>query len=499
MKLALAKDMKQMDERMMEDIASTQLMKQAAQAVYECICERFEKGKHILILCGSGNNGGDGYALAHLAKDTYQVEILALKKPATNDAMFFYELVKEEVRILSSFELQRYDLIVDGLFGTGLDRVITGEYVNLIQQVNDSCAYKLAIDIPSGVHADTGNILGTAIQADLVVSFQFAKRGLYVYPGYTYCKEIIVKDIGIKKEYQVLEHPMSVLDAKTVSNMLPKRLAHSHKGTYGKVLMIGGSASMHGAITMAADSALHSGIGTLTLFIPNDIREIVSMKLMEAMLINVPSVDGYFAKEAIPVLQESIASYDVVMIGCGMGRTPVGEKLLEVVLTSAKPCVIDADALYFLGNHLELLKRDAPVILTPHLKEFSYLSQYLMEEILKNPINCGETFIKGFPNVTLVLKDHRTLIFHQKQTYINIRGSNALAKGGSGDVLCGIITGLFAQGKENLNAACCGVFVHALSGEYGANMHSEYSLLPHELRDYFDHIFQELCHLSKKA
>lgn len=496
MKLVTSKDMNAMDKKMMNDISSTQLMKQAAQSVYECVCDQVPFGKKILVICGSGNNGGDGYAFAYLAKSQYNIHIISLYEPQTADAKYYRKRIENEVPILSQCNIESYDVVIDAIFGTGLHREINDDTKQLIQEVNNVNVYTISIDIPSGIHADSGEVLGVAVQADLVVTFQYAKRGMYFYPGYTYCKEIVVKDIGILKQYQNIEQPIELLTKENVGTFIPKRYAHSHKGTYGKVLMIGGSASMHGAITLAADSALHSGIGTLTLFIPKDIREIISNKLIEAMLINAPSEHGFFSKDAIPLLREHIENYDVVMIGCGLGRNEVSMALLEVVLKSNKPCVVDADALYMLGQNPALLKREASVILTPHLKEFSYISQFTMDEIQQDRFACVQAFLSEFKNVTLVLKDERTLIFHQNQIYLNIRGCDALAKGGSGDVLCGLITSFFAQGKIAAYAACSGVYMHAVSSEYVSQRHTTYSVLPHELRDSFDAVFQDLLEIK---
>ncbi len=499
MRLATTEDMQRMDQRTIARMSSIDLMNTAAYAVYEELEKRFAHGARILIICGSGNNGGDGYALALHAHKSYSVSILKYRKPQSKDACHFHELALQAgIRMMEFAAFDEFDVIVDAMFGTGLKRAITGDGEEIIRAVNASSAYVISVDIPSGIQADLGKILGCAVCADLSVTFQFAKRGMYLYPGCTCSKEIVVKDIGIAAEDAQIKQPIAILDEKIIRQFLPKRTPHSHKGTYGNVLMIGGSASMHGAITMAADAALHSGLGTLTLMIPEDIREIVSSRLLEAMLICAPSALGYFAEGAERIAEERMEVYDLIVIGCGMGRNTVGEKLVQRVLATDKPCVIDGDALYLLGRNLSWLKRSAPVILTPHPKEFSYLCHRSVEEILQDPIAAARDFLQEYPQVTLVEKDERTLIFHRDAIYLNIRGNNALAKGGSGDVLCGLISGLFAQSKEPLTAACSGVFLHALCAEILAREHSLYTILPHQLCDVLDRAFQ-LITMSEDA
>lgn len=499
MQLATVADMKEMDKKTILKSSSIRLMESAAKRVYEVIQKRFLHHQKLLIVCGSGNNGGDGYALACYAYQNYDVHIFQAEYPKSEDALHFYKKAKKvHIPILQQLpDVDTYDVVIDALFGTGLNREIIKQK-EIINIINSASATVLSIDIPSGIHGDSGQVLGCAIHADIVVTFQFAKRGLYFYPGYMYADEIIVADIGIALMDQVLQQPIELIDAAIAHRFLPKRENHSHKGTYGKVLMIGGSVAMHGAITMAAYSALHSGLGTLTLMIPESIYPILANKLLEAMLLIAEQEDGYFGKGSVSLLQANLKKYDMIMIGCGLGRKETSEQLVHEVLLSDKPCVIDADALYLLGKDMSYLKRDAQTILTPHIKEFSYLCHKSIQEIQEHPIDIATAFLAEYPNVTLVLKDERTLIFHKQQIYMNIAGSHALAKGGSGDVLCGLITGLFAQSKEPLHASVCGVYLHALSAEILMRKHSAYTILPHHLYPAFDDAFQFLEQSSNK-
>ncbi len=289
---------------------------------------------------------------------------------------------------------------------------------------------------------------------------------------------------------------MQILEERFISEILPKRKEDSHKGTYGKCLMIGGSARMHGAITLCAKAALRSGIGTLTLFVPSCIREIISMKLDEAMLIPAPcNEEGYFSLEATSLLEKELSQFEFVVIGNGIGRGIGARKLLETVLFSHLPCIIDGDALYLLKDYKHLLHRDAAVLLTPHPKELSYLSAYPLEEIKIHREQILAAFCKTYPNVCIIAKDAKTMIAYQKDFFLNVIGNHGLAKGGSGDVLCGICAGLYGQGKDMKTSAICGVYVHAKAADLLKESMSCTSMLPSDVIEKLSDVF---CLLEKR-
>lgn len=460
-------------------IPSILLMERAAYAVKSYMDTQNIKDQHILIVCGPGNNGGDGFALAvQLVQDGYaHVEIYCccpLEQMSTDEAVFAkiakaYAICWHTYRNINEIQvlLRRQDVLVDALFGTGLSRCIEGFYDALILEMNLTKCKKISIDIASGVHGDHGQLMNCAFQADVTISFEGYKCGQLLYPGSVYNHHVIVKSIGIPKCILASIPPiLEVLDEPLVKHMLPLRHAHSHKGSYGKGLLVGGSMRMHGALTLAAKAALHSGIGTCTLFVPDCIATIMAMKLEESMLLGVPSEQGFFHPYAVDVLKRHISAFGLITIGNGMGRSEATLDLVKVVLQSDKPCILDGDALYVLGENCEYLQRDVDVILTPHIQEMSYLTGLSKEEIIKDPLHVAMTFAKRYPRVIVVLKDQHTIITDGTTTYMNIRGNHALAKGGSGDVLCGIITGLYAQSKHALHAAACGVYVHACCAEY---------------------------------
>lgn len=495
MKAVSVETMRKMDETAVRTfgIPSSILMEHAAMALCSYFLQQVDKSRHILILCGPGNNGGDGFALARLlvqegylhvqlhCKVTYgqmsQEEAIFAKIAESYGIPCSHSEQLEDIKAL----LEDADIVVDALFGTGLSRNLTGFYDQLILQVNLANAYVISIDIASGIHGDSGSIMGCAIQADITLTFESYKLGQILYPGSAYSGRILPLAIQMPPVIEQQAEGLLVLEDALVRELLPQRCAHSHKGTYGKALMIGGSKAMHGAITMAAKAALRSGIGTLTLFVPDCISLLLASKLEESMIISAASEDGCFGREAILALKRILSQYDMIIIGNGMGRNEVTKALVETVLESDRPCILDGDALYEAGKLLPALKRPYPTILTPHVKEMSYLSGHTIQNIQQDPLFVLNEFLQNYPHTTIALKDAHTIIADAHQMYVNLAGNHALAKGGSGDVLCGILAGLFGQSKDALHAAACAVYVHALTADLLITDEDANSILPNDL------------------
>lgn len=290
---------------------------------------------------------------------------------------------------------------------------------------------------------------------------------------------------------------MRILDENLIIELLPRRQTNAHKGMYGKCLMVGGSSRMHGAITLCARSALRSGIGTLTLFVPSCIREILSLKMEEAMIISAScDEEGYFSKEANELLKREISQYEFVVIGNGMGRTKASLSLVETVLNSDLPCILDGDALYLIKDKKELLYRKAQVLITPHPKELSYVSGYTMEEIKEHRESILDALCIQYPNLCIVAKDAQTMISFQQHRYLNTIGNHGLAKGGSGDVLCGICAGLYGQCKNMETSAICGVYIHAKAADLLRKSMSCVSMLPSDVIEKLSDVF---CLFEKRG
>lgn len=505
MRVIDTQSMRMLDQRTIHDygVSSKELMKRAAMGIKEQLDAYKALDESILIICGPGNNGGDGFALAVLLHEAHYSHVhllcdVALTSMSEDELFYARQALHAQIPLYDTLHdakelMAHHSIVVDALFGTGLSRAITGRYETLIQEINASKACVISADMPSGVDSDTGCVKGCAVRADYTITFACLKKGQLLYPGSMLCGRLIVKDIGIPETAFHDVCYADVLSDRTIKEYLPKRNAHSHKGTYGKVLLVGGSRAMHGALTLCARGMLRSGVGTLTLFIPSSITEIQAYKMEECMLISAPDHEGYFAMEAVELLKERMHDFDMIVIGNGMGRCEAGNELVKTVLKSDLPCVLDGDALFACADHMELLKhRKSQTILTPHPKEMSYLTGRAVKEITSDSFHSAQCFINEYPEVVLVEKDQYTIIADKNRMSVNMAGNNALAKGGSGDVLCGIISALFAQGHDAYKAACCGVYVHASCGDELAKREDANSILPSDLIQELSSIYRRL-------
>ncbi|MGL4798362.1 MAG: NAD(P)H-hydrate dehydratase, partial [Cellulosilyticaceae bacterium] len=382
-------------------------------------------------------------------------------------------------------------LIVDALFGTGLSREVVGKYKEVIDFMNGlEKPYKISIDIPSGIQCDTGHVLGCAMKVHQTITFECLKMGLCVYPGIVHAGEVKVVKIGIPpKLRESVGFIGETIDLAFWQQHLPQRPFRSNKGSYGKVLLIGGAKSMAGAISLATKGCMKVGAGLVRVAVPEIIYPIVESSVLEAMVIGCEDTAGFFDEQALERIDALIDQSEVVAVGPGMGRTDVTEKIIEKVLASNKPCVIDADGLYGLRPFLDQLKhRVAPVILTPHPGELSALSGDAIKDILENPVQISKAFVETYGG-TLVLKLERSLVVGEGRVLVNTTGNTGLAKGGSGDVLMGMITGFLAQKVTGVEAAALGVYAHGKAAEIGSEQKGCYSLLPHELCTFVEKLF----------
>lgn len=497
MEIVNTDDMRRMDAEAIHEygIPGIVLMEHAAMAVMEYMRENIAADSRIMILCGPGNNGGDGFALARLLVEAGYTHVrihcsVPYDRMSHDEAIYARIAESYGIEILQTQDMEilkpaldAADVVVDALFGTGLSRNIEGFYDVLILYLNLLHKHVISIDIASGVHGDTGKIMNCAVQSSVTITFECLKKGQLLYPGSSYCGDILVKKITLPKRVkEAIRDKIHLLDEDIVKSFLPKRDPHSNKGSFGKVLMVGGSSFMHGAITLAAKAALLSGTGTLTLFLPDCITDIISMKLEESMLMLAPSMNGTFSMISVDLLKRNLDHYDLITIGNGMGRNEVTGAMVQAVLESNRPCLLDGDVLFEAGRMQELIQhRKAVTILTPHPKEMSYLCGCSVKEVLQDPLQCAQDFVRGCENVVLVLKDQHTIIAEKDSVYMNTAGNHALAKGGSGDVLCGILTGLYAQGKQPLQAAAAAVYVHASAADELIHHMDAYSIQPNDL------------------
>lgn len=447
-------------------IPSLILMEHAALGCTKIIQKHLQPGDQILILCGPGNNGGDGLAIARLLQRPCFVYTSKASSMSNDERIQWDMLEKNEQVHFSSFEetlslIQNADMVIDAVFGNGLSRNIEGNYKTLIDAVNASNAFVISVDINSGLDATTGKILNTCIISDLTICLDCIKTGQLINDGKKVCSKLECIPIGIPQTIHASLKTAILLDSEEAKQLLPRRSNDGHKGTFGKALMIGGSYAMHGAITMAARACYQSGIGTLTCFVPNCIHDILAQKMEFAMLKNGDDIDGYFSKDAAQKLSNEIGKYDIVTIGNGMGQQESTKELVQKALQLSTCTLLDADACWAIREHPELLRQDFSIILTPHIKEMTYLCHRSLSEILQDPFGTVQEFCTSYPNCTLVLKSDITLIGHKDQMYVLHQPNSALAKGGSGDILCGIIAGLYGQCRNAFQAAAIGTYIHS--------------------------------------
>lgn len=450
-------------------IPSLILMEHAAIGCVKIIKNEVSIDKKICVLCGPGNNGGDGLAIARLLHHQgYDVfTSVPSRESMSVDENIQFEMIKS-LNIEYSNELdttlkniRASDVIIDTLFGNGLSRDIAGNYETIINEVNSSNKLVYSIDIASGIHATTGKVLNCAIKANCTITLDCFKEGHWIYPGKEYCQNLKLVDIGIPKYIHEQSDKAVYIDEDYVKSIFPKRDNHSHKGSFSKALMIGGSKEMPGAISLASKACAHSGIGTLTIMEPDCIGDILFQQMDFAMHIRCKDIDGHFDRSAVEQLNKHIDNYDFVTIGNGMQRNDETIKLVEAVLKSNKPVIVDADGLWALSNLKELLKREYDTILTPHIKEMSYICGKSVKEILEAPFDGIRDFCKEYPNCTVILKSDITYIGYKNEVYVFSNPNSALAKGGSGDILCGIIAGLYGHRIRSVDAAVCAVYTHS--------------------------------------
>ena len=467
------------------------LMEQAALASTKEIVHLFPLRKErILILAGKGNNGGDAMAVARLlVQKGYLVTVFVVSNRPVNVSNFSesakvqYEILKKmNIPIVTNLPSDSYDIIIDGIFGVGLNRTITGNTETVINQINTFHGYKIALDIPSGIHASTGQICGTAFRADMTITFAFLKQGLFFLEGIKYAGKVVKKEIGITKDSFFDQPPNMFTLTGDIKEYLPERNPLGHKGCFGKILLIAGSKDMGGAAILVGKAAMMSGCGMLRICTHQEHKNAILTLLPEAM------VDTYVTlEEALCQVKKGLAWADVIAIGPGIGTGKIADALLKTVMeTSSKPLVMDADALNLLtdADNFKILKESQSLdykrrklILTPHPMELSRLSGYGKEELLQNGLEIAKKIANEL-HAVVVKKDAKTVVCSENFPYIiNLRGNSGMATAGSGDVLTGILASMLAFRLPTHEAAAVGVHIHATAGDWAAKQKNEYSML----------------------
>ncbi len=501
-----ARQMKQYDRNTIEKlgIPGMVLMERAALAVADEACayakrravadeyrmpDRTQVPCRVLVVAGCGNNGGDGFAAARLLLEREMVvdSILIGEEEKCSPQ------TKQQIKILRSlgmdilrnFEKREYDIIIDALFGIGLTRKIEGKYAEAVQKINASNAYKISVDIPSGVETDSAGVMGCAVKADKTVTFGFLKKGLCLYPGKAYAGEVVCAPIGITEKSFWGEEPSTFTCFCSGSKLLPKRNVQGNKGTFGKVLIVAGSRNMAGAAILCAKAAYRMGAGMVKLVTCEENRQIIQESLPEALLLTYTETSCQEA-DWVQQWRASLNWADAYVIGCGLGQGRILSFLLKDMLNQPqKPAVLDADALNYISQNpcilVENINSGAMRILTPHLGELSRLLAVPIEEIKKDLCGYVLQAAEQYHCITAG-KDAVTAVASPKgQMYLNQSGNSGMATAGSGDALAGMIGGLLAQGEEPYDAAWKGVYLHGLSGDAAAAKKGEYAVMASDI------------------
>lgn len=473
--LVTADEMKQYDANTIDTIGipGMVLMERAALGAFSLIVEKYSEkysdkkpeDVNILIMAGMGNNGGDGLALARLLSEAgFSVDVYYVGdfRKASGQWKLQKKILEHYfVGTSDKIEGKEYTIMVDALFGVGLSRDITDEYARAVEQFNAAKAFKLALDVPSGIDSDNGSVHECAVRADMTVTFGFCKRGLMLYPGTSYAGEVITVPIGItEKSFQGREPEMFYYDEE-VADLLPVRDSSGNKGTFGKVLLVAGSFQMAGAAVLAAKAAYRSGAGMVKVITHPDNREIIQVAVPEALL-------GTYED-----LGESMKWADVLAIGPGLGKSDAAKEMLQqVICESDLPLLVDADGLNLLAEQNALQETLAArgkvgrtIILTPHVGELARLTGKSIP-VLKEDLSVYGKALAEKLHAIVVAKDARTFTCREKGAVcVNLCGNSGMATAGSGDVLAGVIAGLLAQEMEAFDAASVGVYLHAKAGD----------------------------------
>ncbi|WP_373897532.1 NAD(P)H-hydrate dehydratase [Haloimpatiens sp. FM7315] len=498
MRIGTSKVSREIDRVCIEElkIPGIILMENAALKVIKNM--DLEHLNNISVVCGKGNNGGDGFAIArhlYILGKTVNVFVIGSEVKLPKDASVNYAALInmglkinkiENIEDLYEFRniINESDGVVDSILGTGITRKVQGLYEQIISIINENSKYIIAVDVPSGMNSDTGEILGMCVKANKTVSFQLYKKGFLKYGSCKFTGDIIVENIGVPSRVIDEKCPEEyILDRKFINSKIKTRDKYSNKGDFGRALVVAGSVGFTGAAYITTEASVKSGAGLVTLLCPKNIQEILSSKLIEAMTINFEQED---------VILEALTKAKVVAVGPGMGNNEKTLSFIKMLAENANcPFVLDADGINVLKDNEEILEKlKNRAILTPHPGEFSRITGLDVDYINENRIEVSKAFARKH-KIVLVLKGYNTIITDGEFSFINSTGNSAMANGGMGDCLTGLITSFVSQGYSLLEAAYIGVFVHGYCGDVLSE--DMFCVNANHVLEYLPYAIKEIC------
>lgn len=487
-------------QRMMENAGAA-----CARNIRAAIEREGITGKKIVVVCGKGNNGGDGFVIARkFAENGYNVcVLLASGYPSTAEATYMYKLVldlsiatiwydADKAKALQT--VRNADIIVDAVYGFSFYGNISEELKVLFNEMTSAKGLKFSVDLPSGVYCDSGFYDSSCIKADYTIAISSLKPAHIVHPACECCGDIIIANIGLPEEsYEVVGESLFTYNKSEVRELFPERVTTANKGYFGHLLCICGSKKMPGAAVLSAQAALRSGVGLVTVAFPESAYIPISSKLTEAILLPLKENDvGTLSKDCISELKNNMHKYSAVLIGCGLGVNEDTDEVVRwVVENSQVPVIIDADGINIVASDIDMIQgAKSKLIFTPHPLEMSRLSGADVQMILSDTVSAAREFSHKH-GVYTVLKSANTVVSYpfSNKTYVNSTGNTGLSKGGSGDVLAGLVGGMVAQRFDAESAVCAAVYVHGYAADVVADNSSKTGMLPGDVVSELKNVF----------
>ncbi len=508
MRVATAAEMREIDRRTIDEfgIPGSVLMERAGLAVAGRVQELFPKGK-VIVVAGGGNNGGDGIVAGrNLFNRGWNAKVLLLSREnrLSPDCLAQYRTARKMgVPVEFRTEINSRDLhsaiVIDAIMGTGLSAEVKPAIAGIIDAINTSGVRVVAVDIPSGISSDTGEVMGEAMRADYTVTFGLPKRGHFLHPGSAFSGRLFVEETGFPASLLLSDGIMvDITSAEDVSPLIPERPAYSHKGDYGHVFVLAGSRGKTGAALMTGRACLRAGAGLVTIGVPESLVEIFESAVTEEMVLPLPDNGaGVLAERAYAAVMDFLNSTaDVLALGPGLTRNhEITGLVRRTLLSSTVPMVIDADAINALARDREILKSiKAPAVLTPHPGEMARLlsSAGKRAEVERDRIGTASRFAAE-NGLCVVLKGAPTVIASPEgRTFINSTGNPGMATAGSGDVLTGILAGLMGQGLNPVEASLLGVHLHGAAADLAVSEKGLHSMIAGDLIEFLPTAFQQL-------